>query len=66
MEKQYQHFLSKFLLRNFSEDTLHVCKFENNKWEHCKIDETGGEDCFYGPFDCTLEVFFSYLEKIAA
>ena len=66
MKDQYQHFVSKFLLRNFSEDSIYINKFENNAWECCKIDETGGKNLFYGPFNCSLELFFNKLERVAA
>ena len=65
-ENQYQHFVPRFLLRNFSDDKEHVYKYENGKSECCNISETGGDYCFYGIKDCSLENFNQHLESVAA
>jgi hypothetical protein len=69
MEKQYQHFVSKFLLKNFTDNSMgkyFIHKFENGKWEGCNISNTGGVDLLYGSKDCSLENLFSNLENINA
>jgi len=65
-ENQYQHFIPKFLLRNISENGIHIYKFKNSKYELCEIDKTGGEDLLYGSFNCSLEQFFNKLETVVA
>ena len=63
---QYQHFVSKFLLKKFKDVGLPIYKCKNNIWmEHNPL-RTGGEDCFYGFKDNSLEVFFGNLENSIA
>lgn len=69
MEKQYQHFVSKFLLKNFTDNPnkTHTYKCEKGQWTGHNICNTGGEDLLYGPKDNSLEKFFCALEnEIAA
>lgn len=69
MEKQYQHFVSRFLLKNFTDKSIgkySIHKLENGKWEVCNISNTGGIDLLYGSKDCSLEDFFGKLENIIA
>jgi hypothetical protein len=65
---QYQHFVSKFLLKNFTDNAgkTHTYKCENGKWTEHNICNTGGDNLYYGPKDCSLEKFFSKLENIIA
>ena len=65
-ENQYQHFVSKFLLKNFKDTGSPIYKCENNIWTEHNVSKTGGEDCFYGPKNNLLEVFFSSLENSIA
>jgi hypothetical protein len=65
MEKQYQHFISRFLLKNFTDNhnKTHTYKYEKGLWTEHNIDNTGGDDCLYGHKDNSLENFFSVLES---
>jgi len=65
MEKQYQHFISKFLLKNFTDNPnkTHTYKCEKGQWTEHNICNTGGEDYLYGSKDNSLEKFFSILES---
>ena len=65
-KNEYQHFIPKFLLRNFSDDHVNIYKNEDKIWKCCKIEKTGGADLFYGPPKCSLEMFFGHLETIVA
>ena len=69
MEKQNQHFVPEFLLKNFTDKSIgkySIHKFENGKWEVFNISNTGNVDLLYGSKCCSLEVFYSDLENIIA
>jgi hypothetical protein len=67
-EQQYQHFVSRFLLKNFTDNDnkTHTYKYENDKWTEHNICNTGGENHFYGTKDNSLENFFGKLETDVA
>jgi hypothetical protein len=60
---QYQHFIPQFLLRNFSNDKVHIYKYEDEIWTYPCIKDTGGQESIYGCFNSSLEFYFGILEK---
>jgi hypothetical protein len=68
MQNQFQHFVPKFLLKNFSynEKKTNVYKYENGKWNYVNINETAGDDMFYGLPNNMLEIIYSKIEDKTA
>lgn len=66
MGSQYQHFVSKFLLKNFRIKGNPVYKCKNNEWTEHNVKKTGGEELFYGAENNSLEKFFDKLESMIA
>jgi hypothetical protein len=62
---QYQHFNSKFLLKNFTDNAgkTHIYKYKNDEWTEHNISNTAGDTLLYGPDNCSLEICFSRLEN---
>ncbi|GAB6391746.1 MAG: hypothetical protein MdMp014T_1119 [Treponematales bacterium] len=65
---EYQHFISKFLLRNFTDNPgrTHTYKNENGTQTEHNVGKTGGEYSFYGPKACSIERFFGNVENYIA
>jgi len=63
MTNEYQHFISKCLLKHFKDKGKPIYKYENNIWTFHNIEKTGGENQFYGSPNCSIENTFSVIEN---